>query len=502
MNGVLSTNEEQANIVAAKVMRITFLFFTLVLILNLVGIFVIDGNVMLVCYLAGSLVLWLPTLLIKVCDKTAPGIKYAIVISASVFVLLTSTTLAYHATILYVFGIAIASLYFSRKLNIFATILAVLASSLGQLLAFYLQTTTDHNFTTLYKVVVFGIAPKALTTIAIAAIFTMLCTRTAALLGSVMGAEEQKEMLDRMTRLREQNSKASAKLHEMVLELAGLAQQSNAVNQEIAAQTEDIVKGTEENAGQIAEINDSLDDISGQMEEFGQMSDSLAKAAVKIREISSQNQSLMGMATESMEQIAVSAGESMEIIRKLGEESKEIVGIIQTITEISSQTKLLALNATIEAARAGEHGRGFAVVAEEIQKLSEQTQTAVSDIESIIHEVVKNTEQSVHSMGESLELTEEGRKQIKEAETSTGIITGSNEEMTEQISHLDEIAKQLLSEEKKVTDAMHLVHRNTDTNLHAVEQVTSATWESSQGAEKLVMLVDQIREMAEQLAEE
>ena len=141
MNGVLSTNEEQANIVAAKVMRITFLFFTLVLILNLVGIFVIDGNVMLVCYLAGSLVLWLPTLLIKVCDKTAPGIKYAIVISASVFVLLTSTTLAYHATILYVFGIAIASLYFSRKLNIFATILAVLASSLGQLLAFYLETT-------------------------------------------------------------------------------------------------------------------------------------------------------------------------------------------------------------------------------------------------------------------------------------------------------------------------------------------------------------------------
>ncbi len=502
MNGMLSKNEMQANVIAAKVMRITFLIFSLVFLLNILGIFTIDGKIMALCYVAGSVILWLPTVLTRFGSSSAAYLKYIIVVCASVFVLLLSSTLTYHVTILYVYGIAIASLYFSRKLNVFATVLAVLASASGQLLAFSMGTTPDLNFTVMNKVVIFGIVPRMLTTIAIAAIFTMLCSRTAALLGSAMGAEEQKEMLDKMTRLREQNQKVSVRLHEMVLELAGLAQQSNAVNQEIAAQTEEIMKGTEENAGQIADMNNSLDGISGQMEQFGQMSDSLAGAATKIREISVQNQSFMNMAADSMEHISTSADESMGVIQRLGEESERIVGIIRTITKISFQTKLLALNATIEAARAGEHGKGFAVVAEEIQSLSEQTQGAVGDIETIIREVVKNTEQSVLSMSESVKQTEEGSRQIKEADKSTNIITNSNEEMSAQICRLDEIAKQLLDEEKKVTDAMHLVHQNTDSNLRAVKQVTSATWESSKGAERLVALVEQIKNLAEQLAAE
>lgn len=79
----------------------------------------------------------------------------------------------------------------------------------------------------------------------------------------------------------------------------------------------------------------------------------------------------MDDATDSMEQIHRSTNECKKVISTLGEESKEIIGIVETITRISSQTNILALNATIEAARAGEHGKGFAVVAEEIQKHSE-----------------------------------------------------------------------------------------------------------------------------------
>ena len=39
-NGVLIQNEKQANKAVAKVMRITFLIFTLVYLLNVFGIFV------------------------------------------------------------------------------------------------------------------------------------------------------------------------------------------------------------------------------------------------------------------------------------------------------------------------------------------------------------------------------------------------------------------------------------------------------------------------------
>ena len=40
-NGMLKDNELQANKLSAKVMRITFLIFTLVFVLNIIGIFVV-----------------------------------------------------------------------------------------------------------------------------------------------------------------------------------------------------------------------------------------------------------------------------------------------------------------------------------------------------------------------------------------------------------------------------------------------------------------------------
>lgn len=501
MNSVLTKNEAMANVLAARVMRVTFLVFTLVYILNLVGIFVIPMTIMTVSYLVGSAVLWLPTLLMKLGDNGATYLKYLNVVIASLFVLLISTTLTYHVPVIYVYGIAIASLYFSKKLNILATILSVTVASVGQILAFYLGTLPDLNFPIFYKMMVFGVVPKALTIICIAAIFTMLCSRTADMLGNLMGAEEQREVLENMTRLREQNQKLSGELQNLVNELAGLTQQSNAVNQEIAVETEEIMRGTKENAGQIDSVNRSLEDITDQMNQLGQRSNTLAEAAADIKKLSETNQSTMNQAMNCMLQISGSVKDSMDIIQTLGEESKEIVGIIQTITNISAQTKLLALNATIEAARAGEQGRGFAVVAEEIQKLSEQTNEAVNDIEQIIREVVKNTERSVNAMEDSTNLTEKGLLQIKEAEESTNTITSSNEEMSGQIQQLDRIANQILQSEKQVSQAMQYVHKNTDLNLQSVEQVTSATGESSRGTEKLVEMVTRIQEMAEQLSE-
>ena len=499
MNGVLQMNEQQANKVVAKVMRITFFIFVLVFGLNLAGIFVVDQSIMTVAFVAGSVFLWLPTLFHRIGQGSAGWIKYLNVVCASLFILLTTTTLSFHVIVIYVYAIAIASLYFSKKLNILATVINVVGVSVGQILAFKLNTLPDKNFDTMYDVLVYSVAPRALTLIAIAAIFTMLCSRTAAMLGNLMGAEEQKEMLDRMTQLQEQNNQVSKQLLTFVEELEQLTKVSNETNRKVADETEEIMRGTKENAEQIYVMNDGLTDITGQMTRLGEMSDRLAKAADQIRELSAGNQLTMDAATERMLHISESAEECRQVIETLGEQSNEIMGIVQTITAISARTKLLA---TIEAARAGEHGKGFAVVAEEIQKLSEQTQTAVESIGTIVNEVVKSTEEAVVSMEQSAELTEQGLIQMKEAGESTHIITKANETMTAQIDGVDRITKALLETEKQVASGMEQVHQNTEVNLAAVEHVTEATKESRNGTESLVNMVCRIKNLAEQLTEE
>jgi methyl-accepting chemotaxis protein len=80
------------------------------------------------------------------------------------------------------------------------------------------------------------------------------------------------------------------------------------------------------------------------------------------------------------------------------QQSQKILGILNTITEISLETGLLSLNASIEAARAGEHGKGFAVVAESIGKLAADSSSAATDIEGIIAELCKDISEAVKNI--------------------------------------------------------------------------------------------------------
>ncbi len=74
-------------------------------------------------------------------------------------------------------------------------------------------------------------------------------------------------------------------------------------------------------------------------------------------------------------------------MNSLEKTSGEIMNILETVKNISSQTQLLSLNAAIESARAGEAGKGFSVVAAEIQKLSVETGNAVKNIGELVNSI-------------------------------------------------------------------------------------------------------------------
>ncbi len=189
--GILIENEKQANRIVARVMRITFAVFTFIYLLNVVGIFVIDVKIMTISYIGGSALLLLPSLLVDILNLEKRHIKHINVNCAIVFVMLVTITLTYHVVVVYVYPIAIASLYFSKKLNVYATAMTVMVVSVGQVLAFYAETVPDDNFSEFYRMIVYGMIPRGLSLIAVAAIFTMLCGRTTSLLSNLLRAKEE-----------------------------------------------------------------------------------------------------------------------------------------------------------------------------------------------------------------------------------------------------------------------------------------------------------------------
>lgn len=76
----------------------------------------------------------------------------------------------------------------------------------------------------------------------------------------------------------------------------------------------------------------------------------------------------------------------------------DITSIIKVIDDIANQTNLLALNVAIEAARAGDHGRGFAVVADEVRKLAEKTASSTKQINEMLQENNRLSDELTHKM--------------------------------------------------------------------------------------------------------
>jgi len=319
------------------------------------------------------------------------------------------------------------------------------------------------------------------------------------MLSNLMGAEEQKEMLDHMNRMKENAMDTSETLFGMVGELAQITHSSLQANQSIAEESERLLQGSMENTDAIESANARMEQITEQLAGLSDMNHMTARLTEEIGENTKENQRRMDDATANMEQISRSTDSCKQIIYNLGEESKEIIGIVRTITDISSQTNILALNASIEAARAGEQGRGFSVVAEEIQKLSEQTKTAVESIGSIVHQVVNNTEEAVKAMEENVLFTENGMESIRKANESTTLITASNEELEKQIHSIDEVAEMIRINSDEVSDSMKQINDNTQQNCSAVQQVTASTQENTASTESLADIVEQIRILSEKL---
>lgn len=500
-NSIFRENELESNKLVAKINIVLMVIFTLVFLLNVVGIFVVPMKIMIIAYILGMVFIFLPILLIKILKYEYSWIKYINIASAIMLMWICSGTLRFHAVVAFTFPIVVSTLYYSKKLNFISTIITAITVSLGEVFGYWFNTLEDANWLDLKGELLFNVFPRALLVIAVGMVLSMICTRISDILGDLMGAEEQKAMLKRSVAISEKSLEISNQLLGSVADLAETSDTVSQSNQKIAQETETVLLGSADNKKHIEIANTKIVDINTKINNLNDRSEKVAILSEKVKDITEENQKRITKATSSMEQIHSSTDECKEVITKLGEQSQEIINIVNVITEISSQTNILSLNASIEAARAGEHGRGFAVVAEEIQKLSEQTRASVDNIGKIIQEVVASTEKAVSAMDKSVSLTKAGLVSIKEIESASEVVTTSNVEMTQEIFDIDEITKKIKENSKEIAEYMNKVKDTITNNFGLIEQVSAATEESSASAEVLVEMTNRINEMAMQLTE-
>ena len=203
-----------------------------------------------------------------------------------------------------------------------------------------------------------------------------------------------------------------------------------------------------------------------------------------------------------MESIEKVVSESAAVVNELGEHSKEIGMIVETITGIAEQTNLLALNAAIEAARAGDQGRGFAVVAEEVRKLAAESQEAAGKIANLIGTIQSQTENAVQSMNAGTSEVKKGSAIVKKSGIAFNHIIELNNGVAKQVKGIAQTTEEVAKASTNVTNAIQNVEQASKKVADQTQTVSAATEEQSASMEEIASASQNLAEIAQKLNED
>ena len=264
----------------------------------------------------------------------------------------------------------------------------------------------------------------------------------------------------------EKMSNTSHRVSESSEELTTNAQQSADTAMHIAGNVSEVSGNMSKQLKDIDAAKQNVDVVFGDIEKMSDKTALVTQTSKETAEAAQLGSQLMESAADKMRNIETSVMSSAEVIRQLGENSKQIGQIIDAIASIADQTNLLALNAAIEAARAGEQGRGFAVVANEVRKLAEQSQTSAEQIRERILQIQSETAKAVESM----------QTGTKDVEAGTEAIRAVGEQFKSIMQRVDDIRHQM----DDIGVSMHEVAdgaANIVNSINSIDEVSRKTSE-------------------------
>ena len=272
-------------------------------------------------------------------------------------------------------------------------------------------------------------------------------------------------------------------------ELTASADQSAQAANQVAASIIDVARGAEQQLNVANETSTVVEQMSASILQVAANTNEVAQQSAQAADKAKEGNQSIENAVNQMTNIEKTVTNSAKVVVKLGERSKEIGQIVDTISGIAGQTNLLALNAAIEAARAGEQGRGFAVVAEEVRKLAEQSQEAAKQIATLISEIQGDTDKAVMAMDAGTREVNLGAEiinvsgqtfleistmitqvsvQMKEASVAIEQVAVGSQQVVRSIKQIDELSKKASGEAQTVSAA-------TEEQSASMEEIASSS---------------------------
>lgn len=181
-----------------------------------------------------------------------------------------------------------------------------------------------------------------------------------------------------------------------------------------------------------AQVKALADSATKQAEETATMATAIAAITQSIQKVSRNASSSAEIARKSLEIAQAGAqtvrasiadmGATRETIqatskrlKRLGESSQEVGGILRLMNDIAEQTNILALNASIQTTAQTSGNHGFRRLADEMQQLAQQAAAASRKIDVLIRTMQADTHEVMASMEETTAKVVDGARNAEAA---------------------------------------------------------------------------------------
>jgi len=194
-SAAFAENEKEANLYAARCMRVLAAVIAVIWILNILGLFIVPDVIMAIAGAGGILLFLLPTILLRKMDRDSPRMKFYILLCCILGITLLSAALPKHAILAWPAPILLGSHYYSKRFSRGLLVVSVICMAISLLigvcwgewdsnLLYAVDTSGPRvvNFNTIRRVVLYYILPRSLILYGLTTVCTTLADRTRRLL--------------------------------------------------------------------------------------------------------------------------------------------------------------------------------------------------------------------------------------------------------------------------------------------------------------------------------
>jgi methyl-accepting chemotaxis protein len=245
-----------------------------------------------------------------------------------------------------------------------------------------------------------------------------------------------------------------------------IADQVAQVSGKVRSRAELVSKTAQLERHSVGQMIESLTEATQSMSQMIALAEQSNQDAEQATQVTDTALATVNSTVKGMDSIRETIAETEKRIKRLGERSQEITGIVNLINTISERTHVLALNASMQAAVAGEAGRGFAVVAEEVQRLAESSRNATQQIAALVGNIQLETNETIATVNRTIGQVVQGSELTQKA--------------GEQMRRTQEITAQLVAQVRRIAEASLQQKAVSTTLLQSVQRIGQSTERTAQ----------------------